>query len=1160
MQKTAYWVNCCMVIASGCPFSQRTVTKNLAVVRSDEERSRRTNRKNIFLAMKLTILLLTAAFLQVHATGTAQSVTLSGKDMTLKQVFSAIEKQTGYVVFYNKGILSSVKPVSLTVYNMPLTDLLDVVLKEQPLEYVIREKSVILSRKLPVGSPANAAPPIPPADTLITVKGKVTDEKGTPLEGAVIKDNKSRAQIATGSKGEFTLSDIDVKATLIISYVGYKTKEVRLKTNQNPINIVMELADNKMNEVVISTGIFKKADKSFTGSSITVSAKELQQFGNRNLITSLRNIDPAFNIIESNTMGSDPNRLPDIQIRGSSSLPNVNNLDDLVGLNTPLIILNGFQSTLQKMLDININEVESVSILKDASATAIYGSRGANGVVVITTKLPKPGALRITYRGDVNVEVADLSDYHVLDARQKLELEKKVGLYNNTIVERDIQLKRYYNYLLNEVNNGVNTYWLDKPLRNGIGQRHNLSFSGGDQTFRYGASVQVNNIQGVMKGSERKTFNGTVNLSYVYKNIRFSNQLMISEGRSGESSYGSFSDYVKMNPYWRAFDDKGDVLKTMGNPGNADYQYRWISLPTNPLYNATLNVFDKTKMSDLINNLSFEWTVINGLQLRAQLGLTKGTQQKDKFRPAEHTAFANYSTADVFRRGDYNYGISNSFNYDAGLNLQYSGTFHLKHTLFAGLDYNVRQSESSTYGFLAEGFNNPGFDFISMALQYAKDQKPGGSESLIKAMGLTSNINYIYDNRFFADASLRMDGSSQFGKNNRMAPFWSTGLGWNLHNETFLKSNRIIERLKLRGSVGITGSQNFDAYQALSTYRYYTNDRYFNLNGAYMLGIGNEELKWQQSLKYNIGFDAEFLKGRLKVTADYYTSTTRDLLSSIALAASNGFPNYVENVGRMGNKGFELRGTGIMINKPANGLYWSITAGVVQNRNKILKTSTALKDAQRSRQMQAGDVPTALYFEGYSTSAIWVVPSLGIDPGNGKEVYLNINGKPTYNWSGKDLRAMGNTDPDFMGNFSTMVRYKTLSLNVSFGYRFGGELYNQTLISRVENADYKYNVDSRVYNDRWENPGDNVPFKGLMVNGSTSRTSRFIQKENTITCQNISMQYDLKSDYLKRTLSIKDLQFSANVAEPFRFSSIKQERGTTYPFSKQFSLSISATF
>jgi TonB-linked SusC/RagA family outer membrane protein len=1107
----------------------------------------------LLLIMKLIIIIMTTFLMQVHASTFGQLVTLKEKNLSLEDAFKMIRNQTGYDFIYDATLLKDTHPIAIDVKDFSLEESLTQCLFNQNLTFEIKDMSVTIKRKSILNNLADYL-------NAIDIRGKVFDEKGNPLIGAVIRIKGSNRQTATNSRAEFVFQNVDEKSTLTISYVGYKTQEVRLKPNQTVLSIIMEVAENKMDEVVISTGIFKKADKSFTGSSITVTAKELQEFGNRNLIVSLRNIDPAFNIIESNTMGSDPNRLPDIQIRGNSSLPNVDNLDNLAGLNTPLIILNGFQSTLQRMLDINVNEVESITILKDASATAIYGSRGSNGVVVITTILPKPGALRISYRADVNLEVADLSDYHLLDARQKLELEKNVGLYNNTTIENDLRLKRYYNYILNDINSGVNTDWLGIPLRTGVGQRHNFSISGGDYTFRYAASAQVNNIQGVMKGSERNTFNGNINLAYTYRNVKFSNQLMITEGRSAESSYGSFSDYVKMNPYWKAFDNNGKVLKILGDPGNTDYQLRWSSLPTSPLYNATLNVFDKTKTSQLVNNSSIEWTMLKGLQVRAQLGLTKEIQQKDKFRPADHTAFATYTSADLFRKGDYNYGISNGFSYDGSLNLQYSTTIHEKHTLFAGLDYNIRQDQNSGYTFLAEGFTNPNFDFISMALQYGKDQKPGGTESLTRAMGLTANVNYIYDDRFFADASLRMDGSSQFGRNNQVAPFWSVGAGWNLHNEAFLKDNKVIERLKLRGSAGITGSQNFSAYQALSTYRYYTDNRYFNWNGAYLLGIGNEDLRWQQALKYDIGFDAEFIKGRLRLTGDYYTSTTRDLLSSIDLPASNGFPSYVENVGKMGNKGFELRGTGIFINRPSNRLFWSVTAGIVQNRNKILKTSQALKVAQQSRQMTAGAAPTSLYFEGYSTNTIWVVPSLGIDPSNGKEVYMDINGKPTYIWSGNDLRAMGNSEPDFMGNFSTMIRYKTVSLNASFGYRFGGQMYNQTLIDKVENVDFKYNVDLRVYTDRWQQPGDQVGFKGLMVTSVTNKSSRFVQDERTITCQNINLQYDLRSAYLKRNLRLSNLSVTANVADPFRFSTIKQERGTVYPFSRQFSLSISATF
>ncbi|SMO38776.1 SusC/RagA family TonB-linked outer membrane protein [Solitalea koreensis] len=905
------------------------------------------------------------------------------------------------------------------------------------------------------------------------------------------------------------------------------------------------------NVPIVATGIFKKNARNFTGASTTVTAKELERFGNRNLITSLRNVDPSFNIIENNSLGSDPNRLPEVQIRGNASLPKVNDLQNNSGLNTPLIILDGFQSTLQKLLDMNANEVESLTILKDASATAIYGSRAANGVVVITTKEPVKGNLRVTYRGDVNVQAADLSSYSVFNAKDKLVLEQAMGLYTNN--------QSYYDYLLNEVNSGVNTNWLSKPLNNGVGQRHNLRLEGGDQTFRYSASVQMNDNKGVMKGSDRKFYNGTINLSYTYKKIKFSNNLMVADGFSANSSYGNFSDYVQMNPYWKAYDANGKVIKLLGNPGNSNYVGLWSTLPTNPLYNATLNVFDETKNTDIINNTSVEWPLLQDLMMRGRIGITKVKVQSDKFRPADHTAFAKYTDIDMFRKGDYRYGVGSKLSYEASLNLNYSKTFGNKHAIFAGMDYSMRESQSSDYSFLAEGFNNAKFDFISMAQQYGRDT-PSGSEYLSRGMAAVGNVNYSYDDRYFVDGTLRMDGSSEFGANNRLEPFWSAGAGWNMHNEDFLKNSKVISQLTLRGSLGRTGSQNFSDNEALSAYRYYTNDRYNTSYGAYLTGVGNENLHSQQTMKYDMGMDAEFLNRRLKLTADYYIHNTNGLVSTVDLPSYRGFASYSENMGKIDNRGYELRATAFLVHNPAQDFTWSVSMAMMHNKNKIVQISQAIKDAQKSIENAAGATPSTLYKEGYSTNAIWAVPSLGIDPGTGKEYYMGKDGQPTNVWNSANLTAVGSTDPKVLGNLSTMVRYKDLTLNVAFGYRTGGQLYNQTLINKVENADYKYNVDTRVYDDRWITAGDNAEFKGMMVTDLTNKTSRFVQDESTINCQNINLQYDLHSKFLNQRVGVKAMSFSASMADAFYLSTVKQERGIVYPFSRQFSFSVTTTF
>lgn len=1119
----------------------------------------------ILLKLKLTLLLLTAVILQASATSFGQ-ITLNEKSAQIEIVFQKIRKQSGYDFLINADILKKANPVTLNVKNLSVENVLKICLENQPFTYKIEDKTIILLYSGRIASTLRAI-----------IVGKVFDENGNPVVGATIrvkgisiKDKAGTLTEATSisdANGNFAIS-ADESQTLLVSYVGYLTQEVIIKGKELPLTVKLKLSDNKLQTVTINTGLFKKSSESFTGATTVVTAKELAQFGNRNLITSLRNIDPAFNIIESNAFGSNPNRMPEIQIRGNSSIPNVGQLQDQTrtDLNTPLIILDGFQSTLQKLYDMNENEVESITLLKDAAATAMYGSRGANGVVVITTKPPKAGKLRLSFRSDVIVENPDLSDYNLLKGREKLDLEFRAGYYNGKYynagdrAEVNLPLERYYNFLLNEVNRGVETDWMEIPLRTGIGQRHNLRLEGGDNQFRYSASAQLNDIQGVMKDSYRRTFNGNITLAYTYRNLRFKNNLQIQQGKTNESPYGTFSDYVRMNPYWAPYDDKGNPVRVVGDPGTSDWTQYWggINLPANPLYNATLNTFDKTAISDLINNTSVEWDLIKGLTLRAQIGLTKTNIESDKFRPADHTAFNSYTLNDIFRKGDYKYGIENTFKYDGSLNLAYTKTLADNHLITAGFDFNMRQNTTSVYGFLAEGFSNPSFDFISMALQYSKNGKPTGNESFVRAIGFTGNVNYIFANKYFADASYRIDGSSQFGSKKRFAPFWSTGIGWNLHNEKFLIDNKYINRLKLRGSVGITGSQNFDAYQALSTYRYYTDQRYYNWLGSYLLGIGNENLQWQQTTKYNIGLDAEFLNRHLKIGADYYIHTTNDLVSSVNLPASNGFSSYIDNIGKMENKGFEFRATAFLLTNP-KGIIWSISGALLQNRNKVLETSKALKDAQKVI-LNSTTTPGQLYIEGYSSNAIWVVPSLGIDPSTGKELYLAKDGLATYTWNANDIVAVGNTDPKYYGNFSTMIRYKDFAINTVFGYKFGGQSYNTTLIDRVELTNYKYNVDSRVYYSRWEKPGDVTAFKGLLVTTPTYKTSRFVQDENTLTLQNINFQYNLTNKNILQKLRLEALNFTANIVEPLQFSSIRRERGTVYPFSRQFSFSISGTF
>lgn len=1104
----------------------------------------------VLLLATISFLMLGSNVLAAGVLTQARPITMTIKKSTLNNVLTQIKDNSGVKILFNVNSVKNIECDEVTFNNTPVEEALKTVLKGTGFGYQ-EVDGVVVIKEVP-----QPKEPQKPAD----IKGRVLDQSGLPLPGTAILIKGTKIGFVTDENGNFSFTLREPQgAILVFTFLGMKTIELPFK-GETTINVRMEEDASLINEVVV-TGIFNRDINNFTGSSTTIKAEEIQSFGNRNIITSLRNIDPSFNIVESNIFGSDPNRLPEIQIRGNSNLPNVNELQDETrfGMNTPLIILDGFQSSLQKLLDINENEVESITLLKDASATAIYGSRGANGVIVITTKTPAMGKLKVTYRGDGNVELPDLSGYNRLNAREKLELEKMVGVYETARAESDVPLKRYYNDVLNEVNSGVNTDWMSKPLRAGVGQRHNIRLEGGDKTFRYSASAQLNDIQGVMKESSRTNFNGTIKLSYTYNKVKFSNTLMIGIGNTSDSPYGSFSDYTRLNPYWRSHDENGKVLKTLGYYGNNDNWSFMNPLPTSPLYNATLNTFDRGQTAEITNNTSIEWTITGDLILRARLGVSKVNGQSHDFKPADHTAFANYSEADMFRKGSYNFGVSNSFNYDGSLNLSYSKLFKQVHSLYAGFDMNIRENQNSSYGILAEGFLNPNFDFLSMALQYGKDGKPSGSESYTRAIGFTGSVNYTYDSRYNLEISGRTDGSSQFGTNKRFAPFWSVGLGWSVNKEKFFENIKFVDRLKLRASLGTNGHQNFSSYQALSTYRYYTADRYYSWLGSYMLGLGNPDLRWQQKMNYNAGFEASFLNNRFNIVADVYLEKVNDLVSSVDLPASNGFRSYIENIGKMENRGFELKATAFIF-KNVNSFTWSVTGAITHNKNTIVEISQALKDAQKSIELASGANPNFLYKEGYSTNAIWVVPSMGIDPSTGKELYLSKDGIPTFTWSALDLQAVGIAEPKYYGNLNTMFRYKSFSVNLSFGYRFGGQQYNQTLINLVENANYKWNVDRRVYDNRWQKPGDVAAFKGLLVTTATNKTSRFVQDENTFNCQNINVRYDIKSKRLESMMGVEMISLSGSMADLFYISSVKRERGTSYPFSRQISFTLGLTF
>lgn len=477
-------------------------------------------------------------------------------------------------------------------------------------------------------------------------------------------------------------------------------------------------------------------------------------------------------------------------------------------------------------------------------------------------------------------------------------------------------------------------------------------------------------------------------------------------------------------------------------------------------------------------------------------------------------------------------------------------------TIVGGM--NVQSNSSDSKSFSGQGFLSDNLSNLDFAAQYEKDTRPSGKIERDRLIGFFVNASYAYDNRYMFDVSYRTDGSSKFGKENRFAPFWAAGFAWNIHNEHFLGRPEWLTNAKVRASLGYTGNVSFDPYQAQTTYIYNKDNIYMHGIGATIEVMGNDALKWQRKFSVNVGADLDFWEGRISLTAEYFKERTKDLLLDLSIPPSLGFAEYKENLGEMENQGWELSLRSQLIRNGEKDIYWALAFGTSDSKNKITKISNALGTKNEETNLEETRKPVTIYEEGESVDALQAVPSLGIDPETGKEVFIKKDGSYTTIWDHNDKIVCGTTDPKFQGSLNSFLTVKGISLNVSMNFECGGQTYNSTLAERVEGANPNYNADRRVLTDRWKEPGDKTFFKDIAINETPQLTTRFVQDYNVLNIGSISLGYDLKTDYCKK-IGLNSLRFTFNMGDVYRFSTVKEERGLSYPYARTLTFSLSAT-
>lgn len=1108
----------------------------------NSKRQKTCRRKGLLTFLLVGSLLFTHSIL-CASVYSQKKLDISMRDVSLVEVLKHIDRQSEFSVLYRSDQLEKLRPVSVNLKDATVEEILNQCLKDTGLSYQINDKTIVITRQ-------NNLTNNVPQQSMREIKGVVMDSKNEALIGATILLKGTTIGVVTNEKGEFSLQMPAGTQTLVISFIGFKPQEITV-TTQNNLQIVLEEDAIAMEDVVV-TGFFDRKKEGFAGSVTTIKKADLQKLSTGNIFTTISTIDAGFKINTDNVNGSNPNSIPDFTIRGKGSFQN--------GSTSPLFILDGFEVSAEKIFDMDINRIESMTLLKDASATILYGSRAANGVIVIETTAPRAGQLRVTYDFKPTLAFADLTGYDLMDAGEKLEYEKRAGLYDpksspsetyNTEAE---YAKRYKNVL-----EGVNTYWLSQPVRNTFSHAHSLYVEGGVDNVRYGIDLAYNNQNGVMKESGRDRINLGFSLIYrIKEKITIKNYISYAHVHERNSPYGDYSVYGRQNPYERIEDENGELIPILMN-GEA-----------NPLYDAALPFRNATKTQEFREQLNVDWIIGYGFRLRAQLGLNKSNFDSDKYTSPFSSQYVLQSTYNsetglrdympIEKRGELALGTGNTLEVSSNATLNYNKLIVEKHMLYGGIGVELNTSKATSNGYIVTGFPDDRYSDPAFAIQYKENTKASSDESKTRSIGFFANLNYIYDNRFFVDASGRIDGSSRFGADKRYAPFWSVGAGWNIHNEHFWSPDSPIDLLKLRYSYGITGNQEFSAYQAKTMLSFQTQRLYNTSIPALLLGYGNPDLKWQIQHSSNIGLDFGMAKSRLRATFNYYHKKTEGMLTSITVAPSIGLPgdSFTANLGKIKNEGWEINLNGVIIRNVTKDIEWAVSLQGAHNKNTLVEISNQLKGINDANNKNK-TTPGAVYEEGQSMTAIKAVRSLGIDPLNGQEVYVKKDGSLTYTWDPADKVVCGDTEPDLFGNIGTNLYWKGWNLNMVFRYTLGADYYNTTLSSRVEGADPNYNADRRVLNDRWQYPGQHALYRNIKDYKSTFVSTRFVQKENTLQLGSLSLSYDFKREWLEK-FRVNTLRLSFFANDLFRISTIKEERGLSYPFQRSYVFGLNVSF
>ncbi|MBL1410795.1 SusC/RagA family TonB-linked outer membrane protein [Sphingobacterium faecale] len=1117
--------------------------------------------RSIALGKRTTILLVALAFAQMSMAAFAQRVSIKRKGMTLSQVFNEIKKQSNVDFFYNESLVKSNRSVDIDMQNATVQEVLDYCFRDQPLQYSIDNKTIVISAK-----------PQSIAQQKVQVRGRVMDYKGKPLAGITVseKDNV-RNTVGTDVDGTYVINVSNGNATLVFKSMGFETLQIPLQ-GKTWTEVRLTPVENQLDDVVV-TGYQSLQKKSLTGSVATVNMEQLETIFQPNIDKLLQGQVPGMTVMS--TSGA-PGAMPQIRIRGTAALSgNVQPLwvvdgiilDDAVNVSVDDIMTNR-NLIASGIGGVNVEDIESINVLKDAAATAIYGTKAANGVIVITSKKGKAGKTRINFSSTLSLgERPRIEDAYMMNSKERIAVNLEMldrSLFNATSgqvgeygtisdFERyfiDASDKRItWNQFEDKVRmlEEMNTDWFQHLFRNSLTNRQNLSISGGDEKTTFYASGSYLNDQSTAKDVGQKTYTGSLK-AYTYLTPKMRLGVMMDINARDNKSF--FAVDSQENPYeWAIYTTRAQPA--FDADGNYSYFYQ-NTLKYNFMENREQGWRD-SKNFGLRSSVDFEWKFYKDLTFSSLFSYSKqhttdiDVALEDSYfvrsRKKNYTEVIDYASVEVWKDGGYRKGKGSKNGSITFRNqLMYNPFFKEKHYLNLMVGQEIRKSKTEgetteVYGYAHDRAHQqiPQFDLMK------KLGMPYWTEQLDEAASVSyfGAANYTYDNRYTISFNARTDGSNRFGlKTNQLfQPLWAIGANYQMKEEQFLQNVDWVSYLTLKGSYGSQGNVAAQAYSDLVARVGQVNvDN--PVNFLVISAPKNPYLKWEQTYTSNVALEAGFFKRRLMANVEWYNKKGTDLLGSKQVSQVTGFNEIQVNWASMRNSGWEFSLN--TINIDTKDFRWSTNINYGYNKNEVLDVNSApsygsLTDAKRSKYAASAVV-------GKPIDGLWSYRYAGLNEDGRATFYTNKEGeKVLYGMNKLDgLKYEGPVTPTTQLGFTNTFSYKGFTLSGLFIGSYGNVMRLRNLATgwAMTFPEPTQNM-SKEWVDRWRKPGDELitdvprledgpfemevsgvaPYNAKMYDNSDLRTV----KGNFVRLQNLSISYDYFTPKL-RAMGIQNIR------------------------------------